>query len=448
MTGLTAAGVDADLATRFLHASREDVHTVFALGWEILDRFPLRSARSEAEKRASTFVIEAMADVCWRFCRTNRRNIYDRLTDGMSKRVRLDDLVFRAAERWPGLVPTREDLARESERMQKDKDGREIQQGLFVSQMLSDSETGAHLVSSMLEPTGEARERLQQFRDEGALQLGTVRVEARGHVGHVEFQKPRFLNAEDDETRQDLETAIDLVLLHPELRIGVLRGGRVEHPKYPGQRIFSAGLNLTKLYHGKIPYLFYLLRDLGPVNKLYRGLQLEDHPRDEPETTLEKPWIAVVEGFAIGGGCQMLLVVDRVIAQEGSYFNLPARKEGIVPGAANLRLPRFLGEGLARDAILFGRTFSVDSVEARAIVSEVHPADRIDDALEQSVATVTGSGLVSASGNRKALRVQTEPRDTFRRYMATYARDQAYCHLSEQLVENLENHWQARTKSL
>ncbi len=238
------------------------------------------------------------------------------------------------------------------------------------------------------------------------------------------------------------------MLLHPGLRMGVLRGGRVDHPKYKGRRIFSAGINLTKIYHGKVSYLFYIVRDLGFVNKLYRGLALgEQHP-EEPETTVEKPWMAVVDGFAIGGGCQLLLVMDYVIAESGAYFNLPARKEGIIPGAANLRLPRFMGEGLARQAILFDRTFSVDEPEGRTIVNEIHPPGELDAAVENAVANAVGSGMVSAAGNRKAIRVETEPLDKFRRYMATYAREQAYCHFSEQLTHNLEKHWQASSRKL
>ncbi len=259
---------------------------------------------------------------------------------------------------------------------------------------------------------------------------------------------PRFLNAEDDETRGPLETAIDLVLLHPGLRMGVLRGGPVDHPKYAGRRIFSSGINLTRLYHGKISYLFYLVRDLGLVHKLYRGLALEPQSLDGIETTHEKPWMAVVDGFAIGGGCQILLVVDYVIAEKGSYFNLPARKEGIIPGAANLRLPRFMGERVARQAILFDRLFRVEEPDARALVNEVHASHEIDEAVERAVANALGSGMVSAAGNRKALRVQLEPLDTFRRYMATYAREQAYCHLSDQLIVNLEKHWQAKSRRL
>ena len=65
---------------------------------------------------------------------------------------------------------------------------------------------------------------------------------------------------------------------------------------------------------------------------------------------IEKPWLAVVESFAIGGGCQLLCVMDRVIAEPGAYFNLPASKEGFIPGSANLRLPRLAGiQGASRD---------------------------------------------------------------------------------------------------
>jgi thioesterase DpgC len=242
--------------------------------------------------------------------------------------------------------------------------------------------------------------------------------------------------------------------MHPGLRMGVLRGDVVEHPKHPGRRIFSAGINLTRIYQGKQSYLFYLTRDMGFVNKMFRGLAAVNCAgaleirADEPEQTLEKPWLAVVDGFAIGGGCQLLLVMDYVIAESGAYFNLPARKEGIIPGCANLRLPRFMGERMARQAIMFDKTFRVDDPEARTLVNEVVPRERLDQAMEDCVANAVGSGMVSAGGNRKAIRIQTEPLDTFRAYMATYAYEQAFCHTSEQLVRNLERHWNAKERRL
>jgi thioesterase DpgC len=64
------------------------------------------------------------------------------------------------------------------------------------------------------------------------------------------------------------------------------------------------------------------------------------------------------------------------------------------------------------------------------------------------VAELTGSGLVSAAANRRALRVGEEPLDVFRRYMATYAKEQAHCHLSPALVRNLEQHWNAHERDV
>ena len=450
MTSLLVDASSLSLERGRLDADAAAARTVFQKGWKLLDSLPARSRRSAAEKEEGSDIVDAISDLCWRFCRTHRSELYDRLTEQRSKAVRVNDLVWRAAELWPGLVPTRDEVAAEAERMQADKDGREIRQGLFVSQMLSDPQIGTHLITTMLAPTKKADDLIDELVAAGGLDLGTARVAVEGEVGYVYFKNTRYLNAEDDEWVKAVETAIDLVLLHPDVKMGVLRGDPVQHPKYAGRRIFSAGINLTKLYHGKVSYLFYLVRDLGLVHKLYRGFARDDERTNEPEpeSTIEKPWVAVVEGFAIGSGCQLLLVVDYVIAEKGSYFNLPARKEGIIPGAANLRLPRFVGEGVARQAIMFDRTFHVDDPDAKALIGEVHPRDELDAALETVVDNAVGSGMVSAAGNRRALRVQTEPLDVFRRYMATYAREQAYCHLSEQLIENLELHWKAKSRKV
>ena len=70
---------------------------------------------------------------------------------------------------------------------------------------------------------------------------------------------------------------------------------------------------------------------------------------------IEKPWIAAVDAFAIGGHCQLLLAVDYVLAASDAFMTLPARKEGIIPGLANLRLPRFTGDRIARQAIQYER---------------------------------------------------------------------------------------------
>ncbi|MCZ6628456.1 MAG: enoyl-CoA hydratase/isomerase family protein, partial [SAR324 cluster bacterium] len=99
-------------------------------------------------------------------------------------------------------------------------------------------------------------------------------------------------------------------------------------------------------------------------------------------------------------------------------------------------------------AIMFDRTFYVEEPEARTLINEVHPPEALDAAVESVVSNAIGSGMVSAGGNRKAIRVETEPLEKFREYMATYAREQAFCHFSEQLTRNLEEYWHAKQRSL
>ena len=68
-----------------------------------------------------------------------------------------------------------------------------------------------------------------------------------------------------------LEAAIDLAIYSKKNNICVLRGDKVSHPKYKNKNIFGAGINLTHLYEGKIPFLWYITRDMGAVNKVLRG---------------------------------------------------------------------------------------------------------------------------------------------------------------------------------
>src|SRR5262245_52188430 len=176
---------------------------------------------------------------------------------------------------------------------------------------------------------------------------------------------------------------------------------------------------------------------------MFRGVSGEEFWADAIEETTEKPWIAAVETFAIGGGCQLLLAMDHVLAEQSSFFNLPARKEGIIPGVSNMRLWRFVGDRAARQAILFERPFPADSSAGQMICDRVVPDGSMSAALDETIDALLSSGVVSAAGNRKAMRIGQESLDLFRQYMALYCREQAYCHYSSQLIRNLEKNWNA-----
>src|SRR5262249_22388649 len=192
---------------------------------------------------------------------------------------------------------------------------------------------------AMLLPRAEAAEHSRQFRQDGKIEFAGATLERRGKAAQITMRNPRYLNAEDEATLDGLEIAIDVATLDPSTDIAILRGDVVEHTKYRGRRLFSAGINLTHLYHGKIGYLWYMRRDLGLVNKLFRGIAARDASPDElTGATTEKPWIGVVEGFAIGGGCQILLALGYVLAASAAYMTAPARTGSTLSGASTVQL--------------------------------------------------------------------------------------------------------------
>jgi len=414
-----------------------------------LARLPAKPARNADEAQAAEQIKREARAARSRFLAAHAETVYDRLTQKRSRFIRVEQLVYDAATLVPGLVPTREEVAAEAPLIQRDKEGHEIDQGIFVSAVLANPHAGRHLCHAMLLPHAGTAGRLLELEKNARVDLGAAEVFRIGEAAHVIQKNPRHLNAEDATTLDAAEIAVDLAILDPRTQICVLRGGTVQSGKYRGRRVLGSGINLTHLYHGRVPFIWYLQRDLGIVNKIYRGVARPDAmPDDVTGTTQEKPWIAVVEGFAIGGHCQYLLVMDYVLAAQDAFMSLPARKEGIIPGAANLRLPRFTGDRIARQAIMTERRFECDSPEGRLICDEVVAGGDMDAAIERVVERLTGSGVVSAAANRRAFRIAQEPFDLFRNYFALYALEQAYCHFSPALIENLERNWNAKSRKV
>src|SRR5262249_62248921 len=123
----------------------------------------------------------------------------------------------------------------------------------------------------------------------------------------------------------------------------------------------------------------------------------------------EKPWVAAVDGFAIGGGTQLLLVLDHVIAAADAYFSLPAAKEGIIPGVANFRLARVAGARLSRQVILLGRRIRATEPAARLLVDEVVEPEEVDAAVERSLSRLGGGNTSPHPPSPHPLREEPSP---------------------------------------
>lgn len=389
---------------------------------ELIASLPEPGQRSPGQFAVAEAAHDAARVIRSLFLDTHAEAVYDELTDCRTRQLRLPELVETAAIAFPGLVPTVEQMAAERGRPQALKEGREIDQGIFLRGMLRSPLSGEHLLNAMLRPTPRALRLLPEFSRTGVADLGSVRMQRSDGVARLTMCRDDCLNAEDARQVEDMETAVDLALLDPDVRVGLLRGGQMSHPRYRGKRVFSAGVNLKALHAGRISLVdFMLRRELGYIHKLMRGILVEDGPRWQ-SPAIAKPWVAAVDSFAIGGGMQLLYVCDHVLAAADAYFNLPAAKEGIVPGAANFRLTRCVGPRLSRQIILEGRRIWASEPAAMLVVDEVHEPSELDEAIEKSLSRLQSPAVIP---NRRMLNVAEESPGEFRRYMAEFAVQQA-----------------------
>ncbi len=411
-------------------------------GEQLLTSLPIKPERDELTNCLAAKITTSCRRVRNAFINQHAYAVYSILTEAFSRYIRLSELVFDAAEKFPGLVPTKRALDKEKQNLQKNKEGLEIDQGLFFRGLFNCPEIGAHLLDAMLLPTSRALSLLGDLQRTDCLNLGVIQLERRGRVAYVTMNNTSCLNAENQRLIDDLETAVDLVLLDERINVVVLRGGVMTHRKYAGKRVFCAGINLYDLHAGKISFVDFLLgREVSYMSKIAHGL-LSLSPGHALERTIQKPWIGVIDSFAIGGGMQLLLVLDKVIAADDAYFSLPAAEEGIVPGVANFRLPKKIGSRLAREMIFSGQKMRATDAEASLFCDKVLPSLEIESAVETAILELDNPAVVE---NRRMLNLTEEPRDLLRQYMAEFAYIQSKRLYSSDFLENI-GRWTSRVQ--
>ncbi|MFC7730077.1 Clp protease/crotonase-like domain-containing protein [Actinomadura keratinilytica] len=220
---LEAMETDLSTARERLAEAAQHVEDLVAAAPDPAEREP------EVRERiaAATGAVRALRA---RFMDVHADAVYDELTDGRAVELRMAELVEAAATAFPGLVPTPEMIAVERSRPQAAKEGREIDQGIFLRGVLRSPVAGPHLLDAMLRPTPRALALLPDFTRTGLVETKSVRVERRDGVAYLTMCRDDCLNAEDEQQVDDMETAVDLALLDPAVRVGALRGGEMTHP--------------------------------------------------------------------------------------------------------------------------------------------------------------------------------------------------------------------------
>ncbi len=212
LDGLTAAGLaGSDVAAwarsdpRTAGGFAED-REAFAVYWHaansLIARLPKKARRSAAEQEAAETIKRQARAARIRFLNTHGEQLYDLLTRERSEFLRIEELAHAASVAVPGLVPTPEQLKIENELPLRDKDGVEIDQGLFISAILASQRSGTHLCHAMLLPRRESSGYLPEFAKSGKVDLGTASVERKANAAVVTIRNPRYLNAEDQTTHR------------------------------------------------------------------------------------------------------------------------------------------------------------------------------------------------------------------------------------------------------
>jgi enoyl-CoA hydratase len=186
-----------------------------------------------------------------------------------------------------------------------------------------------------------------------------ILVETHGAVGLIRLNRPKALNALCDALVRELGQALDAFEDDDSVGAVVITGS---------ERAFAAGADIKEM-----------------AGRSYMDVYLSDFITKgwERVTTCRKPIIAAVAGHALGGGCELAMMCDTVIAADTAKFGQPEILLGVIPGAGGTqRLTRFVGKAKAMDMILTGRTMDAAEAERSGLVSRVVPADKlIEEAL-------------------------------------------------------------------
>ena len=212
--------------------------------------------------------------------------------------------------------------------------------------------------------------------------MAFVTLEQKGPVGVITMNRPEALNALNDQVLQDLDQVLDQVEENEEILVAVVTGAG---------RSFVAGADI-----GQMSTLTAVeAKKFGILgNKIF--LKLEN---------LSKPTIAAVNGFALGGGCELSMACDIRIASEKAKFGQPEVGLGITPGfGGTQRLPRIVGAANAMELILTAKTINAAQAKEMGLVSHVYaPEELMDKAMELANA-IAANAQVAVRQSKAAIR--------------------------------------------
>ncbi len=206
-----------------------------------------------------------------------------------------------------------------------------------------------------------------------------VRTEA-GKVGIIQLNRPKQLNALNGQLMDELGAALKAFDADPAIGCMVITGS---------EKAFAAGADIGAMAK-------YTFADAYGGDYITRNW--------ETIRTIRKPVIAAVAGFALGGGCELAMMCDFIIAADNAKFGQPEIKLGIIPGAGGTqRLPRAVGKSKAMDLVLTGRMMDATEAERAGLVSRVVPLDKLMDEALGAALVICGYGQLAVMAAKESV---------------------------------------------
>ena len=208
----------------------------------------------------------------------------------------------------------------------------------------------------------------------------TIQVKTEGRVGVITLDRPSALNALCDELTNELKDALAAFERDEEIGCVILTGSA---------KAFAAGADIKELQEKD----FVSLYKHDPFAESWESV-----------ARFRKPIIAAVSGYALGGGCEIAMMCDFIIASETAKFGQPEINLGVMPGSGGTqRLPRAVGKAKAMDLCLTGRMMDAEEAERAGLVSRVVPADDLMDTVMEAAEAIATKSLPVAMMTKEAI---------------------------------------------
>jgi len=214
------------------------------------------------------------------------------------------------------------------------------------------------------------------------MEFKNILLTLEGEIGILMINRPKSLNALNIETLKDIQMGVQEVKEHPEVKVLILTGaGEKAFVAGAGEKAFVAGADIMEMKE---------MNSLQAVQFSKLG-----HLTLRMIQDLDRPVIAAVNGFALGGGTEIALACDFIYASDNARFGLPEVTLGIFPGfGGTQRLPRLIGKGKAKELILTGKMISAEEAFQMGIVNRIFPQASLMEETKKVAAQIAANGAI------------------------------------------------------